>query len=537
MVCRSPGYCVVLRFWVLVVVGATCLPASAETRTASAKLIATLPPTLVQNTFVHRGWIPRDINTHDLARLRLRRIVVSPDSRRIAYMNLYTRNVVVNDKPGKKYHTTRLLAFSPDGRRFAHTAVVYQNEKRLHTVVVDGKEGKIYDDVGLTPHRMNEYGGPIFSPDGNRVAYEAKSEKRAFMVVDGKEEGSYRTVGRPVFSPNSKRLAYTARSKGKSYVVVDGRKYGPCMWPDKPLFSPDSKRVAWVAGYPDSWLTTGSPDLHVVIDGKRHADGKAPLFSPDGQGLAYIGLAKGREYVVRDGKRGKLYDRILDLRFSPDGKRLAYVAARLPRDRAKSRPATGSADTRVRYKVVLVVDGRESQAFDRIVCGPVFSPDGKRVAYAAKQGKTAFAVIDGRKSRTHDDVPQIIFGPKGRRVAYIAERGKKSYVVVDGKEGAEYGSVHPSTLCFSPDGRRLAYVAHKSNSRIVVVDATEGRPYDRFGVQEEIRSFETGPHTRTTIFSYPGPKIIFDSPDAFHYLARKGRGIYLVQEKTASKSE
>ena len=116
-------------------------------------------------------------------------------------------------------------------------------------------------------------------------------------------------------------------------------------------------------------------------------------------------------------------------------------------------------------------------------------------------------------------------------------RGKKSYVVVDGKEGAEYGSVHPSTLCFSPDGRRLAYVAHKNNSRIVVVDATEGRPYDRFGVQEEIRSFETGPHTRTTIFSYPGPKIIFDSPDAFHYLARKGRNIYLVQENMTSKSE
>ncbi|MDP6545800.1 MAG: hypothetical protein QGH60_17595 [Phycisphaerae bacterium] len=442
-------------------------------------------------------------------------------------MNRYT-HVVVNDKPGKKYQTTWSLVFSPDGRRFAHTAEVYKNKKRLQTVVVDGKEGKTYDNIGMTPHRMNEYGGPVFSPDGSRVAYEAKSGAQAFMVVDGKEEGPYTSVGRPVFSPNSKRLAYTARSKGKSYVVVDGKKYGPCTWPDKPLFSPDSRRVAWVAGEPDSY---------VVIDGKKHANARAPIFSPDGQGVAYVGMAKDRQCVLHNGKRGKLYDRILDLTFSPDGKRLGYVAAKLPPDHAKSRPAIGLVDTRVRYKVVLVVDGRESEEFDRIVWGPVFGPDGKRVAYATKQGKVAFAVIDGRKLRAHDDVSRIIFGPKGRRVAYVANRGKKSFVVVDGKGAAEYDSVHPATLCFSPDARRVAYVANKSNSRIVVIDTTEGRPYDPFGVQEEIHSFETGPHTRTIIFRYPGPKIIFDSPDAFHYLARKGRNIYLVKENMTSKSE
>jgi hypothetical protein len=46
----------------------------------------------------------------------------------------------------------------------------------------------------------------------------------------------------------------------------------------------------------------------------------------------------------------------------------------------------------------------------------------------------------------------------------------------------------------------------------VVVDGKEGKPYD------------------SIIFIYNGGNIVFDSKDSFHYLARKGKGIYLVEE-------
>jgi hypothetical protein len=49
------------------------------------------------------------------------------------------------------------------------------------------------------------------------------------IVVDGKEGRIYDQVGAPVFNPNSQRVAYTAQRRGKWVVVVDGHE-GPD-WP------------------------------------------------------------------------------------------------------------------------------------------------------------------------------------------------------------------------------------------------------------------------------------------------------------------
>jgi len=49
----------------------------------------------------------------------------------------------------------------------------------------------------------------------------------------------------------------------------------------------------------------------------------------------------------------------------------------------------------------------------------------------------------------------------------------------------------------------------------VIVDGKEGKPYD------------------SILFIYNGGSIVFDSQDSFHYLARKGKGVYLVEEIAA----
>lgn len=149
--------------------------------------------------------------------------------------------------------------FSPDGRRVAY--VTKPGEKRA--VVVDGKEGKIYDEIGftyltiildqmgtaqrgLTINRQQQRGEglrheseapPVFSPDSQRVAYAAKVGEKWFAVVDGKEEESYdHIVDGPIFSPDSKRVAYVAEEVAiglftptilRQFVVVDGKEGKP----------------------------------------------------------------------------------------------------------------------------------------------------------------------------------------------------------------------------------------------------------------------------------------------------------------------
>lgn len=96
--------------------------------------------------------------------------------------------------------------------------------------------------------------------------------------------------------------------------------------------------------------------------------------------------------------------------------------------------------------------------------------------------------------------------PDSRRFAYVAVRhgvltGEKKIVVVDGSEEKPYDDIGASMpTFFSPDGKRVASGAKGGNKDwSVVVDGNEGKRYD---------SLLRG-----------GNRVVFDSPDALHYLA------------------
>jgi hypothetical protein len=55
------------------------------------------------------------------------------------------------------------------------------------------------------------------------VAYGAWAGNKWFVVVDGKEEKKYDSIGNLIFSPDSKRVAYAAWAGNKRFVVVDGK--------------------------------------------------------------------------------------------------------------------------------------------------------------------------------------------------------------------------------------------------------------------------------------------------------------------------
>lgn len=63
------------------------------------------------------------------------------------------------------------------------------------------------------------------SPDNKRIAYGVDIGNKRFVVVDGKEEKKYDNIGIDtlIFSPDSRRLAYAARIGNKECVIVDGK--------------------------------------------------------------------------------------------------------------------------------------------------------------------------------------------------------------------------------------------------------------------------------------------------------------------------
>jgi sugar lactone lactonase YvrE len=125
-----------------------------------------------------------------------------------------------------------------------------------------------------------------------------------------------------------------------------------------------------------------------------------------------------------------------------------------------------------------------------------------------------FVVHNAREGRPYEEIVSAnpIFSPDGKRLAYIAQSGKKQLVVVDGKEEKLYDSILEESLVFSPDGKHTAYIAQQVKNRFVVIDGKERRESD------------------ITPLIGMG-RIVFDSPDTVRYIAVKGNHIFHAVEK------
>ncbi|MBN1918200.1 MAG: PD40 domain-containing protein [Verrucomicrobia bacterium] len=377
--------------------------------------------------------------------------------------------VVADGKEGNRYDEIDLdiMLFSPDGKRIAYRARI-GNE---WVVVVDGQEGKRYAGVGSREVSFKRgdmpYGvicGPplAFSPDGTRLAYLATLGGKWFVVVDGQEGKHYDNIVMPehVFSPDGKKTAYWAQENDQWFTVVDGEQGRPydvagivCMCDSSGcavlgagslVFSPDGKRLAYVA---QQVKEDGDPESHLVVDGQDWSRPDCavlpgPIFSPDSARVAYLEWSGGQDgfgvAVTVDKERGTRYEHASAPVFSPDSRRMAYAAA----DGAKW---------------FVVLDGQEGKHYDSIGTSHF---NARRLG-----GLLSFAA------------GPFVFSPNGDRLAYGAQVGDKWIVVVDGQEGKPYDEIGDFSLAFSPDGQTIAYTARTGDVWFVIVGEREATQY------------------------------------------------------------
>ncbi len=227
----------------------------------------------------------------------------------------------------------------------------------------------------------------------------------------------------------------------------------------------------------------------------KNVDWENVFVSGDGGHYAYVATKDKMANVVLDGvPQPKLYPSIepTSLRFSPDGTQVAYVVSTgnpvltsldiAMESRRIHRGFTAPAANPLEGTAQVVWGSFESRTFSHIDANSMaFSPDGKRFGFIGRRDGKWRAVIDGVETdEEHVDVapflhgPTIHFSPDSKRVAYAALRSGNEqtplsvrfrwFVVVDGKKGAEYdrigiGGWSYDTIAFSPDSKRLAFVA------------------------------------------------------------------------------
>jgi hypothetical protein len=351
----------------------------------------------------------RALDEHDYPEIR--RVICSGDGRRVAYVarcdlinDMQFEEMVVGGEVQQADFFDEVL-FSADGRRYG--SVSRYEEFTFVTVEGEGED-----------HEHSQAGALCFSPDGARYAYRAQDyeQVRPFwrVVSDGRREPAYQEVGEPLFSADGQRLAYVAVKEGGACVVADGR------------------------------------------EGERH-DGIARgtlRFSPDGRHLAYMAASGGKQWVVLDGLSQAASDAAWPVAFSPDN-RVAYPVRQ------------GS-----QYRVI--VDGEAGEPFDGIGGDTVsFSADGRHFAYEAGRAGKWLVVLDGREGHAYRGIGKgtPLFSPVGAHLAYAAWRDEGWSVVLNGVEGPLYDRI--GSLQFSPDGRHMAYTACRGPDHVLVVDEQE----------------------------------------------------------------
>jgi Tol biopolymer transport system component len=165
----------------------------------------------------------------------------------------------------------------------------------------------------------------------------------------------------------------------------------------------------------------------------------APALSPDGKQIAYLSERNFFfiDFYLADGETGKVIKRLAKSVFdanyetfrylsssaswSPDSKYLVFAA------KAKD------------YDNIVVFDPRRSKAVRRIhvplngITSPVFSPDGKQLAFSGQNGGISdlFVVnVDGSGLRqlTNDKYAQLMpaWSPDGHTIAYVTDEGPET---------------------------------------------------------------------------------------------------------------
>jgi WD40 repeat protein len=238
--------------------------------------------------------------------------VFSPDSKQVAYIASIAptvETVVLNGRPGPKYSSISDVQFSADSCHLAYTAC----DQRKYFEIFDGKPGSKYDLIA----QRGTTTSPILSPDGRRVAYEARIgipghdwhgfpiahdtvRAHPFIVVDSKPGPKYGGLYQLLFSPDSRHIAYMAEKGNHWLVVLDGQEGNQYNHIRELKFSADSKHLVYAA---DKDIGKYLDDrMVVVIDGREGPEYQMILDDPpiftSADAVTYFAVGHGVLYHV-----------------------------------------------------------------------------------------------------------------------------------------------------------------------------------------------------------------------------------------------
>jgi len=376
--------------------------------------------------------------------------VFSPNLRRVAYTACSSLSrgpdyVVVDGKKGKMYDEVGCIVFSPDSSRLAYAA----SKGDEYFVVLDGVEGPHYDDDILEI---------VFSPDSKRLAYQSARSYKDVLILDGQEVSvhDWLSCGDMVFSPDSRHFAYSAKDNGKHALFLDGKRLSDDfdelqMFSLK--FSPDSKKIAYVCRRGQNWFVVYGNATYGPYD---EVESIFLVISLDSQRFAFPARRGTHWFLICGEKEYGPYGVFPHPLFSPDSKSLACFGGH-------------------EKNVPVYLNGQILGTFDEVY-DATFSPDSKHFAFTGCKNNWCCLIVDGTIVTEGDAVPRIVYSPDSNRLVAVRTRGPKEYLFEGGREGKLYDMTtwgSQTAMCFSPDSKYLSYWGRLGDEDVLLIDGFE----------------------------------------------------------------
>jgi Tol biopolymer transport system component len=376
-------------------------------------------------------------------------------------------------------------SISPDGKLVAYAAGV-AGRMRIFVRQVSGSS-----PVPLATQLGGGHRWPRWSPDGSKLAFDAKGAIYVIPVLGGPPQLLVDSSSQPSWSPDGTQIAFV-RSSGIWVVAVSGgspRRIVQGRSAHSPAWSPDGRRIGYVeenssfvtsvnygnASPSTVWTASTSGGDSAVVTDAAHLN-VSPVWWPDGRSILYVSDRDGTRDVYRqplsaNGRPTGKPDRVtsgLDvftITLSRDGSVMAYSTLRL-RANIWMAPisATGTTPTSAAHPVT-----NERQAVE----GIAISHDSKWLAYDSDRNgnldvfKVAFngtVAVGDPVALTTD--PAADFEPRwspndGELVFYSRRFGTRDVFTVraDGRDEHRITDLPTQEYYpdWSPDGQRIVF--------------------------------------------------------------------------------